>query len=275
MQLQVVLDGAGRGEHGAFAQLLGHGAARQLQHRHQLGALGLAQALDALQVVARWRCSRPAMPSKPPLPPEVAAGAAAHAPSAARPCPDAGAQQQRQQFGVGQGGGAAGQQLFARARVGGQVFQGHGGPGGRGGARVSTMEASLRQGSMHPTRPASSRAPSSPCTTAWRPGRRHHQHLWGQARHAVPGHRRAVAGGRACLMGWKRARAPVFELPCGRGLWRAQHRHAAVGGAQAARPWVTPTSNTTWATWCSSPRPTAWAVTPARWCRWAKTGGAV
>ena len=35
----------------------------------------------------------------------------------------AGAQQQRQQLGVGQRAGAAGQQLFARPGVGGQVFQ--------------------------------------------------------------------------------------------------------------------------------------------------------
>ncbi len=36
----------------------------------------------------------------------------------------AGAQQQRQQLGIGQCGGAAGEQLLARAGVGGQVQQG-------------------------------------------------------------------------------------------------------------------------------------------------------
>jgi hypothetical protein len=41
-----------------------------------------------------------------------------------------GAQQQGQQLGVGQGAGAAGEQLLARALVGGQLFRSHG-EGGR------------------------------------------------------------------------------------------------------------------------------------------------
>ena len=39
---------------------------------------------------------------------------------------DAGAQQDGQQLGIGQGGGAACQQFFAGLGVGGQVFKGHG-----------------------------------------------------------------------------------------------------------------------------------------------------
>jgi hypothetical protein len=50
------------------------------------------------------------------------------------------AQQQRQQLGIAERAGAAGQQLLAWLRVGGKVFECHGRPGW---GRVSTMEASL------------------------------------------------------------------------------------------------------------------------------------
>ena len=134
MQLQVVLDGIGRVEHLALAQLLGQGAAGQLQHRHQLGAFGGAQALDALQV-GRAGVQQPGNAAK-------AAGNGArvrvdawrvqqllrHLQHAL--AHDAGAQQDGQQLGIGQRGRAARQQFFMGLGVGGQVFEGHGRGGG-------------------------------------------------------------------------------------------------------------------------------------------------
>ena len=116
-----MLDGVRRVERGAFAQLLGQGTARQLQHGQQFGAFGRPQALDALQVVGRG---------------VQQAGHAAEAGAFVQQllrqlqhafAGQAGAQQQGQQFGVAQGAGATGQQLFARARVGGKVFERHDG----------------------------------------------------------------------------------------------------------------------------------------------------
>ena len=135
VQLQVVLDRLGRAEHLALAQLLGHGAARQLQHRDQLGALGRAQALDAFQVVgARVQQAADAAEPRGRLGQQFC-GQLQH-PLAGH----AGAQQQRQQLGVGERAGAAGQQFLARLRVGGKVFERH---ERLGQGRVSTMEPSL------------------------------------------------------------------------------------------------------------------------------------
>jgi hypothetical protein len=85
VQLQVVLDGIRRVEHLALAQLLGHRAARQLQHRHQLGALGRAQALDAVQVFGAG--VQQAGDAAKTIAGGAASIRAALAPSAARPCP--------------------------------------------------------------------------------------------------------------------------------------------------------------------------------------------
>jgi hypothetical protein len=82
-------------------------------------------------------CSRPAMPPKPSAWRGQQFGSCELQHPLAR---HAGAQQQRQQLGIAERAGAAGQQLLARLRVGGKVFECHGRPG-RG--RVSTMEASL------------------------------------------------------------------------------------------------------------------------------------
>jgi len=53
VQLQVVLDGLRVGKHLALLQTLGHGAAREFEHRHNLGPLGRPQPFDALEVVGR------------------------------------------------------------------------------------------------------------------------------------------------------------------------------------------------------------------------------
>jgi len=120
-----MLDRPGRGEHLAFAQLLGHCPARQLHHRQQFGAFGGPQTLDLAQVLFAGL----GQPGN-----AVESGAAAgHAGQLQQfmrhlqhtLASNAGAQQQGQQFGVGQSGSAAGQQLLARARVRGQGVQVH------------------------------------------------------------------------------------------------------------------------------------------------------
>jgi hypothetical protein len=53
MQLQIVFHRVGRFKYRARLHLLGQRAARQFQHRHQLGPLGRAQAFDAFQIFSR------------------------------------------------------------------------------------------------------------------------------------------------------------------------------------------------------------------------------
>jgi hypothetical protein len=131
VQLQVVLDGLpGECEHLALAQLLGQRAARQLQHGHEFSALGRPQALDALQVggAGVQQPGDAAKAARGLATGEVLCGglqqllrqlqhAFAH---------DAGAQQDGQQLRIGQRGGPARQELFARLRVGRKVFERHG-----------------------------------------------------------------------------------------------------------------------------------------------------
>ena len=111
LQLQILLDAFGRIQHRALAQLLGQGAARQLQHRQQFGPFGRApQAFEALQVLGLGlQQARNAAKLRQKL-----AGHVQHMPARG-----AGAQQQSQQLGVAQGGRPQGQQLFAGAHFGG------------------------------------------------------------------------------------------------------------------------------------------------------------
>ena len=117
VQLHVVLDRL-RGIQGrALLQLLGPRAAREFKHGHQLGPLGAAaQTLEALQVIgAGVQQASHAL--------ELCQQLLRHLQHAAPG--GAGAQQQRQQFGIAQGAGAAREQFLARAGVGRKVFQGH------------------------------------------------------------------------------------------------------------------------------------------------------
>ena len=67
--------------------------------------------------------------------------------------------------------------------------------------------------------------------------------------------------------GCRKAHA-ALSYSCWRGLWPTQPRHAAMGGKKDAGPaWRPARDLPTRAMWCSSPRLTAWASTPARWCR--------
>jgi hypothetical protein len=118
VQLQVILDHLRRIEHRRVGQPLGQRPAGHLDHRRQFGPLGRAQALDALQIIGAGLQQ---------------AGIAAHAGQHAfgqlqhALAAQAGAQQQRQQFGVGQAGGAVLQQLFTRAGGNRQILDRHGG----------------------------------------------------------------------------------------------------------------------------------------------------
>ena len=128
MQLQVVLDGLGRVEHLALAQLLGQGAACQFQHGHQFCALGRPQAPLMRARSPALVCSSPAMPPKPPVERPVV-GLAWRAPAALAPLQhafahDAGAQQHGQQLGIGQRGGPRARAFRAAARRPGRSFSG-------------------------------------------------------------------------------------------------------------------------------------------------------
>ncbi|MCY1169282.1 hypothetical protein D9M73_93040 [compost metagenome] len=116
LQLQIVTHGLRCGEQGFFLQLFGQGAAGQLQHGHQFGAFGRAQALDAFErfgagVQQTGHAAKGVHQLLAHLQ-GIFAGQAS-------------AQQQRQQFGVTERAGAAGQQFFAWAGIQGQVFQEH------------------------------------------------------------------------------------------------------------------------------------------------------
>jgi len=121
VQLQVLLHRIGRVEHRALAQLLAHGAARQLEHRDELGALGAAaHALDRLEVFgARVQQPRKAAEALEQLLRQLQHVLSRHA----------GAQQQGQQLGVCQRGGAARDELFARAGVEREILERHETPG--------------------------------------------------------------------------------------------------------------------------------------------------
>ena len=144
VQLQVVLDGIGRVKHLAFTQLLGQGAARQLQHRHQFGTLGGAQAFDAFQVAGAGM-QQPGDAAKSAA--DLAAGRVQHGrvQQLLRHLQhafahDARAQQDGQQLCIGQGCGATGQQFFAGLGFGGQVLDGH----GAGGFGIRSAAGSAR-----------------------------------------------------------------------------------------------------------------------------------
>lgn len=120
VQLHVLLHGLGRVEHGALRELLGHGAARELEHRDELGALGgAAHAAHAAQLLgAGLQQAREAAEALVQLLRELQHVLAGHA----------GAQQQREQLGVGQRGGAARDELLARAGMFGEILESHGEP---------------------------------------------------------------------------------------------------------------------------------------------------
>ena len=116
LQAQVVFQGALGLEDGGRLQRLRQGAARHLHHRQQLGPLGRAQAFEALQI--GWRGVQQAGESAAVL--QHVARKRHHAAAFV-----AGAQQQRQQFTVGQCCGTACQQLLSRPLLGRQVLHGY------------------------------------------------------------------------------------------------------------------------------------------------------
>lgn len=114
MQGRVILHLAGRLEHRPRGQALRQRAAGHLQHGHQFRPFGRAQALDRPEILgpAVQQAGKAAKTGEQP------AGQGQH-PLARQ----AGAQQQGQQFRIGQRGRALGQQFLARAGLGRQVFQ--------------------------------------------------------------------------------------------------------------------------------------------------------
>ena len=126
VQLQVLADSLRCSEYLALFQSLGQRAACQFQHGRQFGALGCTtQALDALQVFESGV--------------EQAGDAAKGVKQFLRQlqhvlADHTGAQQQRQQFDIAQGNGAAGHEFFARPGFGRQILEGHcvASPAGRG-----------------------------------------------------------------------------------------------------------------------------------------------
>ena len=116
LQAQKGLHALRRLEHRSRLQLLRHRAARDLQHRADLRALGGPQALDALQVLRL--CTQQPLPATEGV--EQRLRQLQHALAG-----EARAQQQRQQLGIGQGRRALCEQLLARAQRGGQVLDGH------------------------------------------------------------------------------------------------------------------------------------------------------
>jgi hypothetical protein len=135
VQRRVVLHLRRRVEHRPRRQLLAERPARQLQHRRQLRAPRRAEPAHVRQV-RRLGLQQPRQPAAAF---QQSLRQAQHT-LARQP----GAQQQRQQLGVGQRGRASGQQLLARAGIGGQVLQGHWGAAGKIGpvyrCRASTLD---------------------------------------------------------------------------------------------------------------------------------------
>ena len=114
LQLQVVAHGLRGVKQGSFLQLLPQGAARQFQHRHNFSAFGRAQAFDTFQSVG------PGVQQAGYSPKRIQEFLAHLQGVFAR---QAGAQQQRQQFGVTECPRTTGQQFFTRAGIFGQVFE--------------------------------------------------------------------------------------------------------------------------------------------------------
>ena len=117
LQLQVVAHRLRCGKQRFFLQFFCQRAARQLQHGDQLGALGRAQPLDGLERVGSGM-------QQPGDAAEIFQQLLAQLQRIF--AGQAGAQQQRQQLGIAERAGAAGQQFFARTDVGGEVFHQHG-----------------------------------------------------------------------------------------------------------------------------------------------------
>ena len=117
LQLQVLLDLGRRIEERPRRELGGDRAARELEHRRDLGALGRAEALDPLQLLGLGaQQSGEAAEGA-----EQLLGELQHAGA-----DQAGAQQQGDQLGVGERRRPEGEQLFARSGRGGNVLE-HGG----------------------------------------------------------------------------------------------------------------------------------------------------
>lgn len=117
-QLQELTYRFWRAEGVAFLQLFDQRAAGHFQHCLQLGIFGFAHAVDGgkiLQWRVKQRFERTEM-AKQLL--RQIDGALAR---------QADAQEDRQQFSVGQGFGAFGEELFTRAGLGGPIGNGHGG----------------------------------------------------------------------------------------------------------------------------------------------------
>jgi hypothetical protein len=242
-------------EHLALAQLLGHRAARQLQHRHQLGALGRAQALDALQVVGAgvqqagdaakpfgWRGQQfggqlqHALARMP-----VRSSSASSSASLSAPGPRASS--------------------FSRGCASvGRSLSGMGGPGGAGFLQWRPVYRDFHGNCSTGFFP-------DPALPPGRARGRHHQHLRRQAGHPVAGLGRAVAGGRAAPDGLEEGVRATFELPPGEAFgerkadmvqWVARKLLDALGDPQeqyAVGDVV------------QFPRPMARASTPARCAR--------
>ena len=77
------------------------------------------------------------------------------------------------------------------------------------------------------------------------------------------------------LLGLGEGEHAIFEIPAGRSLRRPQSRRCVQWVARKLLNQMgdAAASDTRWATWCSSPRPTAWASMPARCSRSAQDGG--
>jgi len=136
LELQVLLDLAGRIEQRPRGKLGGDRSARELEHRRDLGALGRAEALDALELLGlgAQQAREPAEAAEELLGELEDAGA-----------DQSGAQQQGDQLGVGERGGPLREQLLARAGRGGNVLEhlGSAGQGAKAPARKIGLSLSL------------------------------------------------------------------------------------------------------------------------------------
>ncbi len=129
LQLQVVLHLRRRIEDRSRAELGRDRAARELEHRGDLGALGGPEPLDALELLRLGAQQTGEAAERR----EQLLGELEDAGSR-----EAGAQQQRDQFGVGERPRPEGEQLFARSCRGGDVLEHGGAPGEEGRLVKST-----------------------------------------------------------------------------------------------------------------------------------------
>ena len=222
------------------AELGGDRAARELEHRRDLGALGRAEALDPLQLLGlgAQQAGEAAEAAEQLLGELKDAGA-----------DQAGAQQQRDQLGVGERRRPQGEQLFARPGRSGNVLE-HGGSSRRQRPRLVKCRSSLSPAKAHALNARRARLlPDLALPASRRRRRRLRRHLRRRRRRRC---RSAPASSRrrwrrACSA-WPRAARNRSRSPPAKRSASATRRWCSASAAPCSTPKAMPTATTASAT---------------------------